>query len=68
MIFIHAFEKRLKSPNMVREYAGTKLTSALCTINGLVIVTPTQYELDVAKLTHTVTDGASNFSKAFTEF
>ena len=28
----------------------------------------TQYELDVAKLTHTVTNEASNFSKAFTEF
>ena len=39
---IFAFEKRLKSPNMVREYAGTKLTSALCTVDRVVIVTPTQ--------------------------
>ena len=39
---IFAFEKRPKSPDVVREYAGTKLTSALSAIDGVVIATSTQ--------------------------
>ena len=39
-------KKRSKSLNWVREYTGTKLTSTLFTIDGVVIVTPThQYRL-----------------------
>ena len=39
-------KKRLKSLNWVWEYTGTKLTSTLFTIDGVVIVTPThQYRL-----------------------